>query len=438
MKSFESIWELRFIPLAAKFYKNPYLLAIRRSFFRIMPFLLAVVFFDVTESIFLDPWGLLMGDPGLNLGYWITGGLMGDAYQQNWIVQMLEFCRPIIGFGYGIVSILLTISIAGNLAELWKSDPTLTRFCAIAAFLSLLPLAPDSQLALTDYFSERRFFSAIAIAFIAVWIFSRLSRIERLIFHIPPGFPKEFSHFLSFTLPVLLTLFCFFLLALFSAFLGRYTSSLAEFCVASSIFQAPWFALLYQLVVWILWWFGLPGYSFTTVIQQTAYIPAQASNQLGNTSLVFTSGFFEAGMLHVLGLIIAILVFSKHEIWRSIAKFSFPAMLFNVQEIIMFGLPVVLNPVFLIPYLTAPLANTLVGYFAITWGIVPIFKESLPWTMPFFLNGMLGTGSLMGGVLQLVWLILDIFIYAPFVITANMIDFKEEETEDEPHEDLHR
>ncbi len=426
MKSFEAVWELRFIPLAAKFYENPYLLAIRRSFFKIMPFLLAVVFFDVTESIFLDPWGLLMGDPGLNLGYWLTGGLTGDAYRQNGLIQLLQFCRPIIGFGYGIVSILLTVSIAGHLSDLWNSDRTLTRFCSIAAILSLLPVAPDSQVLMTDYFSERRFCSSILVAFISSWIFCRLSRMERLRIHPPKDFPREFSRFLEFTLPVVLTLFCFFLLALILAFLSQHSVSALEHLSSHPILQTPLFALLYQFVVWLLWWFGLPGYAFTVVIQKMAYIPAQASNQLGDTAMVFTSGFFEAGILHVLGLIIALLVFSKHEAWRSIAKFSLPCMLFNVQEVIAFGLPVILNPVFLLPYLAAPLANTLVGYFAISWGIVPVFKESITWTMPFFLNGMLGTGSLMGGVLQLVWLILDIFIYAPFVITANMIEFKDQ------------
>ncbi len=427
MKSFEAVWELRFIPLAAKFYDNPYLLAIRRSFFKVTPFLLAVVFFDVTESIFLDPWGLLSGDPGLNLGYWLTVGLTGDAYRQNGLIQILQFCRPIIGFGYGIVSILLTVSIAGHLSDLWNSDRTMTRFCAIAAILSLLPLAPDSQVLMTDYFSERRFFSSILVAFIASWIFCRLSRIERLRLHPPKDFPKEFSRFLEPTLPVVLTLFCFFLLALLSAFLGQHSSAAFVHLSSSPILQTPVFALLYQFLVWLLWWFGLPGYDFTAVIQKTAYIPAQLSNQLGDTALVFTSGFFEAGIPHVLGLIIALLVFSKHEPWRAVAKFSLPCMLFNVQEVIAFGLPVILNPLFLLPYLAAPMANTLVGYFAISWGIVPVFKESIPWTMPFFLNGMMGTGSLMGGVLQLVWLLMDIFIYAPFVITANMIEFKEQE-----------
>ncbi|MBQ7479471.1 MAG: PTS sugar transporter subunit IIC, partial [Selenomonadaceae bacterium] len=81
------------------------------------------------------------------------------------------------------------------------------------------------------------------------------------------------------------------------------------------------------------------------------------------------------------------------------------------------------------PYLAAPLANTLLGWIAISWGIVPVFETGLPWTMPILFSGTLGTGSFMGGVLQVVWLVMDIFIYAPFVITANMLDFKDEEGE---------
>ena len=158
---------------------------------------------------------------------------------------------------------------------------------------------------------------------------------------------------------------------------------------------------------------------------ETGYIPAQLSNQLGETSAIFTTGFFEAGVIHVMGLIIAILVFSQHESWRSISKFGLPAMLFNIQEVFIFGLPVILNPIFLVPYIFAPLANVVVGYIAISWGIVPIFQVDIPWTMPLFLSATIGTHSIMGGVLQIVWLIMDVFIYAPFVITANAIELEE-------------
>ena len=171
---------------------------------------------------------------------------------------------------------------------------------------------------------------------------------------------------------------------------------------------------------------GIPGYAMTSAIFETAYIPAQISNQIGGTSAIFTTGFFEAGVIHVLGLMIAILVFSQHESWRKVTKFSLPIMLFNVQEIFVFGLPVILNPIFLLPFVFAPLANCLVGYVAISWGIVPIFQTDIPWTMPLFFSACAATHSLMGGLLQVVWLVMDIFIYAPFIITANSIELEAE------------
>ena len=183
--------------------------------------------------------------------------------------------------------------------------------------------------------------------------------------------------------------------------------------------------MIYQFTVWFLWWLGIPGYAVTSKIMEVGYIPAQLSNQLGETSAIFTTGFFEAGVIHVMGLIIAILVFSQHENWRSVSKFGLLAMLFNIQEVFIFGLPVILNPIFLVPYILAPLANVVVGYIAISWGIVPIFQVDIPWTMPLFLSATIGTHSIMGGILQIVWLIMDIFIYAPFVITANAIEIEE-------------
>lgn len=133
--------------------------------------------------------------------------------------------------------------------------------------------------------------------------------------------------------------------------------------------------------------------------------------------------------MHIMGLLIAIFIFSKRDSWRAVAKLGFPAMLFNIQEPIAFGLPIVLNPILLVPYILAPLANTVIGWIAISTGLVPIFKYVVPWTMPMFFGGMIGTGSIMGGLLQIVWLVVDIVIYAPFVIAANKM--KDEDTEDD-------
>lgn len=106
-------------------------------------------------------------------------------------------------------------------------------------------------------------------------------------------------------------------------------------------------------------------------------------------------------------------------------------MLFNIQEPIAFGLPIVLNPILFIPYILSPIANTIIGWLAISTGIVPIFKYVVPWTMPSFFGGLIGTGSISGGLLQLVCIAADVCIYAPFVIAANKTkDEGEDEEED--------
>lgn len=193
--------------------------------------------------------------------------------------------------------------------------------------------------------------------------------------------------------------------------------------------QGLGFSLLYQFIVWFFWWFGIHGHNVTAAIQNMVYMPAQLANQAGDAAYIFSNGFFEAGLMHIMGLVIAIFIFSKKDSWRAVAKLGAPAMLFNIQEPIAFGLPIVLNPILLIPYILAPLANTVVGWLAISAGIVPIFKYVVPWTMPLFFGATIGTGSIAGGLLQVVWLLMDICIYAPFVIASNKI--KDEEAEEE-------
>ncbi|MDZ4957279.1 PTS sugar transporter subunit IIC, partial [Clostridium perfringens] len=132
---------------------------------------------------------------------------------------------------------------------------------------------------------------------------------------------------------------------------------------------------------------------------------AQLSNQTGATQYIFTDGFFAASLKHVGALVVAIFIFSTREDWRAVSKVAAPAQLFNISEPMLFGLPIVLNPLLLIPFVIAPITNVIVGAFAISWGLVPVFRYVVPWTMSLFFNGMIATGSLSGGLLQLVWLV---------------------------------
>lgn len=413
--------------LSGKLINNRYLWAIRQSFFRIIPFMLAISFFEIIISIFLDPNGFILGSRWLNLGFWLTGGMTGDAYQQHYIVNHLMYCRHIVGMGYGVLSLILVLSLSGQLADIWEVDKSAASFCAMAAFLFMLPpVSISDQATLVDYFAERRFFAAFFDAFAATWLFAFLCRQKWMKM---PSFPRatgSLGKYLALAGPISLTLLSFAMLALLTEREAFSLEYLMHEHLSPEIFQMLPLALLYQFAVWSLWWLGIPGFGFTSGLQRFAYVSAQNTNQLGDSAYTFTSGFFEAGMMHTLGLIIAVLIFSRHTVWRQVAKWCLPLAVFNIQEPLVFGLPIVLNPLFLVPYILTPLANTVIGYVAITWGIVPIFKVSMPWTMPLIVSGILGTGSFMGGVLQAVWLVTDIFIYVPFVLLANVIDLEED------------
>ena len=287
-----------------------------------------------------------------------------------------------------------------------------------------LPLGIVNEGGATDYFTERQYLSAFVVAILTTRVFTWLYHWKALPAITCQGLPAEMGKYVRSFLPVFITLTLFGItssLLTMNAVVEPIETALANFVADhSTFFQHLTVALIYQTVVWFLWWLGLPGYSVMSVVQQFVYAPAQYENQYAGASHVFTNGFFEMGIPHVLALIIAMLVFSRNEKLRRIAKFGLPAMLFNVQELFLFGLPIVLNPLFLIPYVFAPLANTVVGYFAISWGIVPEVRFVVPWTMPVVLNGAISTGSVMGAILQIVFLIMDVCIYAPFVIAANM------------------
>ena len=98
---------------------------------------------------------------------------------------------------------------------------------------------------------------------------------------------------------------------------------------------------------------------------------------------------------------------------------------FNINELIVFGIPIVLNPIFLIPFIFVPLLLTLTSYLALFYGFVPYTSNLVEWTTPIFLSGYYSTNSISGSVLQLFNLVLGTACYIPFVkLAQNISDFQ--------------
>lgn len=93
-------------------------------------------------------------------------------------------------------------------------------------------------------------------------------------------------------------------------------------------------------------------------------------------------------------VVILIVLFARSKQFGGIGKLALAPGIFNVNEPFIFGIPIILNPLFFIPWIIIPIINFLVAYYAMWFGLVPYTTGVLlPWTTPIFLNGFLATNS---------------------------------------------
>ena len=183
-------------------------------------------------------------------------------------------------------------------------------------------------------------------------------------------------------------------------------------------------AVLFILLSQILWFFGIHPILLNT-IANTLFIPGMAPDTVLTTQLLSISENLSASFIFTfvtiggagagLCLLAAVLLFDKRRNMRNLATLASSQVLFNISDLLLFGLPIILNPVMLIPFIIVPAIFTGISYIAIYTGLVPNPIYYINWMTPVFFSGYLATNSIMGILLQLFNLTLGILIYAPFV-----------------------
>jgi hypothetical protein len=113
---------------------------------------------------------------------------------------------------------------------------------------------------------------------------------------------------------------------------------------------------------------------------------------------------------------VAILLFGKRKSTRKLSKIALIPMLFNINELMTFGLPIIYNPSMLIPFILVPIVLFAISYVAMATGFVPVTMHNVNWTTPVIISGYLATGSIRGSILQVVNIAVGALIYRPFVI----------------------
>lgn len=336
-----------------------------------------------------------------------------------------------------IMTVFVAFGIGYYLTKSYDEDGVFGGVVALASFLILTPFnfltAEGVEVAgalTTDRLGAKGMFIGMLAAFLATEIYVRITK-KGIKITMPDGVPDAVSRSFSSLIPAISTLTVFLLIN--AAVVGLFNTNLHD--VIYTFIQQPLTGLgsslpatlLALFLTQILWFFGLHGQviinSVLDPIWQTLSLENLAAYEAGQElPHIITKSFMDTftvslggtGMTLMVVILMAFVMKSKQ--LKEIGKLGLGPGIFNVNEPVIFGLPIVLNASMVIPWVLTPLVVTIFNYFMMASGIFPATTGVVvPWTMPLFFSGMMATNSVMGGILQLIDVVIVAAIWFPFL-----------------------
>lgn len=418
MKGLLNWFEEVFVPIAAKIGSQKHLVAIRDGFVAIMPLIIAGSFAVLINVFPIGAWTKFLDTT--------VGGYVRSTNGNIWTGTFM------------IMSYLVSFTIPYAFAKNKDSNALATGLLGFATFIILMPGMEEGWGLPNAWAGTSSLFVAIFNGLFVAELFTRLFGNDKLVIKLPEGVPPAVARAFAALLPTIITIT---VISVWKVVLvsGFEVTNLMQ--LVMDLIQKPLIgmantlpaALAVAFFNHLFWFFGLHGSNILEPVMQALYLPALEANAAGTASFIVTKPFFDAfvymgGSGTTIALIAAIFVASKRrKDLRDIAKLGLAPGLFNINEPLIFGMPIVLNPVFFIPFIMTPVICTIIAYLFTAIGMVPVTTVMVPWTTPPVLGGYLATGgSIMGAILAMVNLVVAFVIYFPFVIIAEKMDGVEE------------
>ena len=324
---------------------------------------------------------------------------------------------------FGVLSVYMTYSISRSYMKV-KADPETVNGGAV--FASLLAFFILSGAFLDDFGSVQMGVKSMVLAIVAGLgasaLYLHVDRFfrRRRTYLFSPGADREFNRMLASFLPILVVAITFGVLNTIILHLSHDASIHDLYIrVMNSIFSHIKAGFLkgfcFVLVSSVLWFFGVHGSDALEGVMNDQIVGGQSGEILTNKAF-FDCFVLMGGCGTTICLLIARLAFSRNRAQRRLGLTASVPMLCNINELMVFGLPIVFNPVMLIPFLLVPLVCYSVSYLATYIGLVPVIESTAEvyWTTPILLGGFKACG-IAGLLLQLFLVLIGVAIYFPFV-----------------------
>lgn len=408
MKDKEQIMD-KVMLFAEKVKTNNYLSAISNGLMMLMPLLMIGSIALLLAVLPIDAWKQFLTDAGIST-YLMAASTLTTSLIALYASFTVAYC------------------LAENLGQKAIGAGCISAFC----FLVITPLANFETGSYLDisWLGAKGLFGAMIVALIAGRLYCFFLE-KKIIIKMPDSVPPVVSTTFAALFPAIIVGFLFIFVA-FGFSLTKY-GSFTDFVYA--IISAPlqnlsgsvWSLLFIVLVQMVFWFFGLHGSLVVGSFVSSLYLPMDTMNMeavmagvansdlpniMGKSFYALFAGIGGAG--GTLSLIIVMLIFAKAKQHKAFAKLAVAPGCFSINEPIVFGLPLILNPIMAIPFVLVPLVQVFLAYLAIASNIVPrLSGVQVPFAIPILFNGFIAGGWRVAA-LQVVLIAIGILIYFPF------------------------
>lgn len=408
--------------------KNMYITAIKDGMLAYMPFTVIASIFLIIAFLPIQPY---------------TDFISTITHSEPAIWQGKLALVNSASLGLGGILVLFTVS--HNMAKQLEINQLQVQLTSFVAFMLLVPFGASKQVASfidVTYMGAQTIFLAIVTAIFSAKIYKFIDD-KNIKIKMPDSVPPAVSQPFESIVPSLLVVTVFWLVRLvIDGFHGG--SALAIF---NAILGAPLQAIggslpgiiIVKVFSQLLWFFGIHGDSIVNGVMTPILQVLQESNKAATlagqvpTHIINQSFWDNFASIGIVGSIVAICIVAKSKRYKEMRKIAGIPYIFNIGEPTLFGIPLMMNVTFFIPFLLANVASIVISYIAFATGLVPIATglAQVPWTTPIIISGYLVTGSIAGSILQLVCLVVVTLIWIPFIKIEDKKIVKEEEAFEE-------
>ena len=431
MERFTKFIEKHLVPKISVITNFRYFRALKCGFMAIMPL-------TIIGSIFM-----LITDFPL-AGY---AEFMAGIFGENWS----SFIEPAYRSTFNMMGFMLVGTMSYHLAQDYNMDKISSMVLSLVAFVVVTPTFITTaggefvnKVLPLQWLGTQGVITAILVSIVSVEVI-RFCKNHNLVIHMPKSVPPMVSQSFSALIPgiILVTL-----MLIVNGVSRVMSGSLHD--LIYSIIQLPLQGLTANIFAicivgglnGFLWWFGVHPTVVNSIVNPLLIANADANQALftagkltleaGNVGTIQMIDQFAtiggAGM--TIGLVIAMVLVAKSSRLKGMSKLATIPALFNINEPLVFGLPIVFNPLMLIPITLAPIVSIVVSYISIRIGFMPMFTGVMaPWSTPAIISGFLVAGW-QGMVTQIIAIALSTLVYYPFVKALDN-QYRAEETYDE-------